>query len=189
MTALLVTARRQRERAGKLAYWASLDQRQRSERNRRLPTARVRMPLEERLWHDIEPEPNSGCWLWIGAQRNNGYGYLRLENGRTMAAHRISYMHWRESIPFGLVLDHKCRVRSCVNPQHLRVVTRRQNVLENSRGITATLASEIACKRGHLFDARNTYRWIRANGWEGRGCRACGNWRAKQYRAHQSLAK
>lgn len=71
------------------------------------------------------PEPMSGCWLWTG-QTHMGYGYFW--DGRTMArAHRWAYKRFVGDVPEGLVLDHKCRVRSCVNPDHLEPVTNQEN--------------------------------------------------------------
>ena len=75
-----------------------------------------------------EPEPMSGCWLWTGAvSQNAGYG-LFWNGEKLVGAHRHSYeMHSGKTIPGGLLVIHSCDVRSCVNPDHLRVGTYHDN--------------------------------------------------------------
>src|SRR5690606_20318080 len=67
-----------------------------------------------------------GCWLWVGATTWNGYGRIR-RGGRVVLAHRATYELYVGSIPPGMSLDHLCHTRNCVNPAHLRIVTRKQN--------------------------------------------------------------
>lgn len=68
------------------------------------------------------------CWLWLGTINQYGYGMFRKgKDTITTGAHRISYELFIGEIPFGLELDHKCRVRNCVNPKHLEAVTRKEN--------------------------------------------------------------
>jgi HNH endonuclease len=67
-------------------------------------------------------EDDRGCWRWTGARHPEGYGIFR-ENGRRFLAHRWSYEHHVGPIPDDLQLDHLCRVRACVNPDHLEPVT------------------------------------------------------------------
>jgi hypothetical protein len=74
-----------------------------------------------------------GCWEWRGAITTDGYATLSIA-GRTVYAHRFSYESLVGSIPDGLVLDHLCRVRHCVNPQHLEAVSNAENV---RRGVEA----------------------------------------------------
>jgi len=70
----------------------------------------------------------NGCWKWQAFKTHEGYG-LKKESGRSMHAHRYMYLKHRGKIPNGLHLDHLCRVRDCVNPDHLEIVT----VAENNR--------------------------------------------------------
>ena len=76
----------------------------------------------------IEPCPTTGCWLWVGTLNKGGYGWVRAFGRRMNLAHRVTYTIHRGAIPAGLMLDHLCRVRSCVNPDHLRTVTPKENV-------------------------------------------------------------
>lgn len=112
----------------------------------------------------------TGCWLWQGDKLPRGYGQFRFDN-RHVLAHRFAYEMAKGAIPPGLVIDHLCRVTSCVNPDHLEAVTNAENL---RRGVGPSLTSarrraQTHCKRGHLFDEANTY-W-KPNG--ARRCRAC----------------
>jgi HNH endonuclease len=70
----------------------------------------------------------SGCWLWCGAT-SEGYGSVWLaDEHRTEFAHRLFWQDRYGAIPDGKEIDHVCRVRRCVNPEHLRLATRRQNL-------------------------------------------------------------
>jgi hypothetical protein len=75
------------------------------------------------------PEPNTGCWLFLGTlKRKQGYGVMfRKGNGKECLAHRVFYEAFRGPIPDALSLDHLCRQRSCVNPSHLQPVTLGEN--------------------------------------------------------------
>ena len=84
----------------------------------------------------VQTEPNCGCWLWMGELNNKGYGRIVRGNNHTgtrerLFAHRVSYELVNGEVPYGMDLDHKCRVRSCVNPAHLEPVSRSEN---NRRG-------------------------------------------------------
>src|SRR4051812_22635773 len=67
------------------------------------------------------------CWIWTKSKTWNGYGLAAFE-GKTTTAHRVLYQLIKGPIPAGLDLDHKCRNRLCVNPDHLEPVTRRENL-------------------------------------------------------------
>ena len=121
--------------------------------------------LPSRFWEKCIPEPNSGCWLWIGATDRAGYG--RIQRGRpvigTTGAHRFAYLALSGDVPVGLDLDNLCRTPCCVNPSHLEPVTRSTNVRRGLR--PAQLGREVVqrglerthCKHGHLLDVQNTY--------------------------------
>lgn len=112
------------------------------------------------------PEPNSGCWLWMGFISTGGYGVLNARK-KLCRAHRVSYEAFKCDIPKGLDLDHLCRNRACVNPDHLEPVTRQVNCQRGETGQN-TAAQKMArthCKQGHEYTPENT--------WMYRGARKC----------------
>lgn len=118
----------------------------------------------------------SDCWWWTGAYTPNGYGKFytgRNENKKRIfvGAHRYSYQIFKGSIPEGLVLDHLCRNKRCVNPRHLEPVTTKENV---ARGATPTSF----CPKGHAYEGYNLY--ILPNGYK--QCRDCNNDRHRRRR-------
>jgi len=128
-------------------------------------------------------EPYSGCWLWIGSWNKDGYAahYVRESDGnvRNRPMHRVSYELFNGPIPQGLVIDHKCRVRCCINPAHLEPVTNRVNVLRGDCGKTHAerAAKRTHCERGHEWIAENIIVRIRVrpgrNDCISRVCRMC----------------
>lgn len=99
----------------------------------------------------------SGCWIWGGCIGKRD-GYARFTRpGLSRLAHRAGYQIFRGGIPAGMVLDHVCRVRSCVNPDHLRVVTNRENVLaEGSLSLPKKNTEKPCCPRcGSSYSIRS----------------------------------
>lgn len=138
--------------------------------------------LPEWLQSKIQPEPNSGCWLWTAATNGDGYGYVKLpENGFYARAHRVVYAFYKGNIPEGRVIDHLCRVRCCVNPEHMRVATDRENVLAGV-GPTAQNALKTICCNGHSLVNAYVFRRKR-DGRLGRQCRECQAERSRAYEA------
>lgn len=84
--------------------------------------------LLRRFLKKVQPEPNSGCWLWDGAwQPATGYGHMHVD-GHLVGAHRLS-MRWLKGLdPSGFVIRHRCHVRLCVNPEHLELGTHEENM-------------------------------------------------------------
>lgn len=109
------------------------------------------------------------CWLWTRSLNGKGYAEVKV-NGRHHPAHRLAYELLVGPIPAGLVLDHLCRVRHCVNPAHLEPVTNRENILRGDT-VPAKNAAKTHCAQGHPYDDANTIN--RPNGH--RRCRACHN--------------
>ena len=119
------------------------------------------------------------CWLWTGKIGSDGYGRFSITQAGNQrldtVAHRFGYQIHRGSIPEGLVLDHLCRVRHCVNPWHLEIVTIRENVLRGHT-LPARYLAQTNCKHGHPFDEPNTYRYLnKRTGRPTRMCRRCDN--------------
>lgn len=79
-----------------------------------------------------EAEPNTGCWLWLGALFNNGYGQFRIES-RTQLAHRVAFAIYKSAIPPKWHVLHKCDNPLCVNPSHLYLGTHQQNMEDRGK--------------------------------------------------------
>lgn len=82
--------------------------------------------LPPAFWKLVIPEPNSGCWLFLRGGTIDGYGSFQIAKGRTIAAHRFIVKAEGRCID-GLVVDHRCETKLCVNPDHLDVVTHAAN--------------------------------------------------------------
>ena len=135
----------------------------------------------ERLWEICIPEPNSGCWLWLGANGRGGYSAFRFY-GRDTSAHRASYVLHKGLISPGLHIDHLCGVRCCINPEHLEAVTPTENHRRSPGSQGAHKRAQTHCIHGHEFDQKNTY--ITPSGH--RACRRCRNIRTKQMMERRS---
>lgn len=126
---------------------------------------------KERFWSKADKSGGpDACWPWMAALNDKGYGHFTLKRfeANGSRAHRISVLLSGRDIPEGMVVDHVCKNRRCVNPSHLRVVTQKENVTQNSLSYQAINAAKTHCIRGHEFTPENTY--LRS---EGRRCRTC----------------
>ena len=143
-----------------------------------MPTVDADLDLvQERIWARVQLclIKDGECLIWPGGKTRAGYGkYSYRLKGHLKGhqiqgyVHRLAYEQIRGRIPSGLEIDHLCRRRDCANPIHLEAVTHRENILRGDT-FAARQASQTHCKRGHIFDERNTYR----SPYGERDCRAC----------------
>ncbi len=123
--------------------------------------------LEDRLLRKT-CKLSCGCWLWTGYLTPDGYGRIQV-NHRSRETHRVSYELFRGGIPHGMQIDHTCSTRSCVNPEHLTVVSKEENLrLTVARGRLAN-QRKTSCKRGHPLSGDNLYVYNDGR----RMCRTC----------------
>lgn len=128
---------------------------------------RKRKPLEDKLKNYQLNE--NGCWVWLGCKSNIGYGKVLIEGENTLA-HRFFYLTLKGPIPEGLCLDHLCRNRACVNPDHLEPVTPGENTLRGV-GPSALNRKKTHCLKGHPFDPSPVISKTGFN--RGRICKIC----------------
>lgn len=122
-----------------------------------------------------------GCWEWKAALMF-GYGIFCVKNGGTRA-HRYSYELFKSEIPKGLQIDHLCRNKACINPEHLEAVTGRENTQRHHNLRTH-------CKNGHEVNQKNTYFAPYKHGFQ-RICRPCRSTlnKARWLRHKEKIAK
>lgn len=102
-----------------------------------MPNQYTRTDPAMRFWSKVDksgPIPDfaphlGNCWLWTACRQSDGYARFRVNDKKTVQAHRWAWERERGRILEGLHMDHLCRVRSCVNPAHLEPVTCRENIL------------------------------------------------------------
>lgn len=137
---------------------------------------RAMKPIEQRFWEKVDKETPSGCWEWRSAIRGNGYGafftHFANEGRKCHGAHRYSWLIANGPIPDGLWVLHKCDNRICVNPSHLFLGDRADNMRDaakKKRVCTIGKSRLTHCVNGHEFTEENTKRDKHGH----RRCRAC----------------
>lgn len=116
--------------------------------------------ISARFWSKVDK--TGACWLWTAHVHRSGYGAF-WDGDRQVWAHRYSYQEAKGAVPDGLVLDHLCRTRACVRPDHLEAVTQKVNC---ERGLNA---SKTHCPQGHPYAGGNLYVYPDGS----RRCRTC----------------
>lgn len=127
---------------------------------------RRNITLFERFFEKVKVL-DDGCWEWTSNVMPNGYGTFSVD-GRAVLAHRLVYELLRGELVKGLTIDHLCRNRKCVNPWHLELVTRGENVMRGE-SFAVKNALKTHCPKGHPYSSENTYLPKRG----GRMCREC----------------
>ena len=134
------------------------------------PLAKLSLSDIERFWSKVDKTDD--CWRWRPAKNRSGYGTFGFA-GTTTSAHRIAYYLVKGPFDLALVVDHLCRNRSCVNPDHLEPVTSQVNTRRSP------LVYKTHCANGHEFTEDNTAMYMSAYGERSRHCLTCNRARAK----------
>lgn len=135
--------------------------------------ARKIYTVRERLLRLIDKDRD--CWVWTGSVSKAGYGRICIsDNGskRTRSAHRVSYETFKGEIPEGLTIDHLCKNRKCINPNHLEAVTIKENV-HRGNPLWKQQMARTHCPKGHEYTEDNIYRYTTKHGGTCRNCKTC----------------
>jgi hypothetical protein len=144
--------------------------------------------LQDRFWVKVDIVRDDECWEWKCPPTGGGYGQFTIE-GKVFKAHRVAYELTIGPIPNGLVLDHLCRNRICVNPHHMEPVTQRENIMRGDLEVSVEAIrrhwrSRTHCKWGHELTPENVY--VPPKLPTARACRTC---RGRRSREAQQRAK
>jgi hypothetical protein len=142
---------------------------------------KISQEAHTRFQNYIKINPETNCWEFMGNRDKDGYGKIRIGNGKRIRTHRLAVLLSGIEIPKGMFVCHRCDNPPCVNLQHLYVGTNQDNQKENfdkgrhnvDHGNINGNKTKTHCKWGHEFTVENT-RIIYKNGEKhGRGCKQC----------------
>ncbi len=119
----------------------------------------------DRFWSKVEK--TDGCWEFRGYVRSDGYGQVCSPHFQSTLAHRISWELEGHEIGPHVILDHMCKNRACVKPEHLMSVTHGEN--SSRAGKLNPNARKTHCPQGHEYTESNTFRDRRGS----RHCKSC----------------
>lgn len=108
---------------------------------------------EFRFLKNIQVNLNNGCWEWTASLNKGGYGNFTC--GTILGAHRYSFWLFKGELETTKVIDHECRNKKCVNPEHLRQVTYSINSIENSNSPAYIHSIKTHCPKGHEYNKEN----------------------------------
>ena len=109
----------------------------------------------DRLMQNMEPCPMTGCWLWTGWVNHKGYGTLDLM-GKSVRAHRLSWLLFNGPIPSGILVCHHCDIPCCINPAHLWLGTESQNRIDSfkkGRSVSAFIAWHQKMRESYKYES------------------------------------
>ncbi len=132
--------------------------------------------VQIRFWSKVQISPT--CWIWCGSKMGAGYGEIRL-NGKKLGAHQLSYLIHFGEYDRSKDIHHVCEVKLCVNPDHLTVMSRRDNLMA-SNTVTRRNAEKTHCKCGERLVVVSK---------KGRGCRSCLNRQQREWQAKTKAKK
>lgn len=139
----------------------------------------MRKPIGDRFWSKVALPDENGCMRWMACKFRSGHALFK-KDGVNQGAHRVSYELLVGPIPDGLHIDHLCRVRDCVTPDHLEPVTPAENtrrgLLSERRG--SFERAKTHCRNGHPFIPENLVNRSRP----GRDCKICHRLREERKR-------
>jgi len=128
--------------------------------------------MEKTLKRFFDKVDVGDCWQWVASKTSDGYGQFFPGDGKRWRSHRWLWTQLVGPIASGLEVDHLCRNRACVNPDHLEPVSKKVNQHRGNSPMGVN-ARKTQCPAGHIYDEANTRLSVDKFGTTHRQCRAC----------------